>query len=194
MFKVPFGKGQKFGAGTSKAVDLILGGWNINYNLAMRGGFPVTIFAATQNTNSGRSPRGNARANRYQVQAEPSVRTVDRWFGDVTGTTFCAAGVNNGTCAYGVPALGEFGSAGVGTERAPGFFNLDSSIGKNFAITERHRIRVPGGTVQHSELGQLGRSGTGHHHSGKLRRHRKSDQLAAQHSVRLEVRVLGELT
>jgi hypothetical protein len=29
----------------------------------------------------------------------------------------------------------------VGTERAPGFFNLDSSIGKDFAITERHRIQ-----------------------------------------------------
>jgi hypothetical protein len=140
VFNVPFGKGQKFGAGTSKPVDLILGGWSLNYNLAKRGGFPVTIFAGTQNTNSGRSPRNDVRPNRYLVQAEPSVRTVDRWFGDVTASTFCTAGVNNGTCAYGVPALGEFGSAGVGTERAPGFFNLDSSIGKHFAITERQRI------------------------------------------------------
>lgn len=140
VFNIPFGKGQKFGAGSNKVVDLVLGGWNLNYNLAVRGGFPVTIWATTQNTNSGRSPRNNARANRYGTLAEPSVRTVDRWFGDVTATTFCAAGVNNGTCAYGIPALGEFGSAGVGTERAPGFFNLDSSIGKRFAITERHRI------------------------------------------------------
>ena len=72
--------------------------------------------------------------------AEPSVRTVDRWFGDVTATSFCAAGVDNGTCAYGIPALGEFGSAGVGTERAAGYFNLDSSIGKRFNITERQRV------------------------------------------------------
>jgi hypothetical protein len=71
---------------------------------------------------------------------EPSVRTVDRWFGDVTASTFCTAGVDNGTCAYGVPALGELGSAGVGTERAPGFFNLDTSLGKRFAITERHNL------------------------------------------------------
>jgi hypothetical protein len=140
VFNVPFGKGLKFGSGVGKAADLILGGWNINYSLAKRGGFPVTIFAGTQNTNSGRSPRNNARANRYGNLAEPSVRTVDRWFGDVTATTFCAAGVNSGSCAYGVPAPGEFGSAGVGTERAPGFFNLDSSIGKKFAISERHRI------------------------------------------------------
>ena len=140
VFNIPFGKGQKFGAGTNKTMDLIFGGWNINYNLAKRGGFPVTIRAGTQNTNSGRSPRGNARANRYSDYAAPSTRTVDRWFGDVTASSFCIAGVNNGSCAYGIPALGEFGSAGVGTERAPGFFNLDTSIGKRFNITERQRL------------------------------------------------------
>jgi hypothetical protein len=121
-------------------MDLILGGWNINFNLAKRGGFPVTIFASTQNTNSGRSPRGNARPNRYRVMAAPATRTVDRWFGNVTASNFCNPGVDDGSCAYGVPALGQFGSAGVGTERAPGFFNLDSSIGKRFNITERQRI------------------------------------------------------
>lgn len=140
VFNVPFGKGLKYGASASKAVDLILGGWNLNYNLAKRGGFPVTILASTQNTNSGRAPRGNVRANRYGVMPEASTRTVDRWYGDVTGTTFCAAGVNNGSCAYGIPALGELGSSGVGTERAPGFFNLDMSLGKKFQVTERQRF------------------------------------------------------
>lgn len=139
VYNLPFGKGQKFAPG-NKAMDLVFGGWNINYNMSLRGGFPVTIFAATQNTNSGRSPRGNARANYYRNLAEPSTRTVDRWFGDVSASSFCTAGVDNGTCAYGVPALGEFGSAGVGTERAPGFFNLDTSLGKRFAINERHNI------------------------------------------------------
>ena len=140
VYNVPFGKGMKFGSSSNKVVDAILGGWNVNYNMAVRGGFPVTIFAATHNTNSGRSPRGNVRANRYQNYPEPSVRTVDRWFGDVTASSFCTAGVNNGTCAYGVPAFGQFGNAGVGTERAPGFFNLDSSVGKRFNVTERQSL------------------------------------------------------
>lgn len=140
VFNVPFGKGKKFGSSSNKMMDAVLGGWNINYNLAKRGGFPVTIFAGTQNTNSLRSPRGNARANRYANYPEPTVRTVDRWFGDVTASSFCAAGVNNGTCAYGIPALGQFGNAGVGTERAPGFFNLDTSVGKRFSITEHQTL------------------------------------------------------
>ncbi len=140
VWNVPFGKGKKFGSGVNKAVDLALGGWNISYNLAKRGGFPVTVFAGSQNTNSLQTPRGNVRANYYRTMAEPTTRTVDRWFGDVTTSTFCTAGTDNGTCAYGIPALGRLGTAGVGTQRAPGFFNLDTSIGKRFNVTERQYL------------------------------------------------------
>lgn len=139
VFNAPFGKGQKFGSNAPKIVDLLFGGWNLNYNLAIRGGFPVTILMGATG-NSGRSPRGNLRANRYQNFTSTGNQTIDRWFGDITNTTFCGVGVNNGTCAYGAPALGQFGSAGVGTERAPGFWNLDTSIGKRFNITEKQRF------------------------------------------------------
>ncbi|MBY0503902.1 MAG: carboxypeptidase regulatory-like domain-containing protein [Bryobacteraceae bacterium] len=141
VWNVPYGKGQKFGASSNKVVDAVLGGWNVSYNLAKRGGFPVSLRAGAHNVNSGRAPRGNVRPNYYRPMAEPSVRTVDRWFGDVSASTFCASGVDNGTCAYGVPAGGELGSAGVGTERAPGFFNLDTSFGKTFNVTEKHRLQ-----------------------------------------------------
>ena len=80
------------------------------------------------------------RAPTATANCRPTVQTVDRWFGDISASFFCTSGVDNGTCAYGVPALGEFGNAGVGTERAPGFFNPDTSIGKRFAITECQNI------------------------------------------------------
>ena len=53
---------------------------------------------------------------------------------------FCAAGVNDGACAYGQPADGLFGNSGIGTERGPSYFNLDLSVGKKFNITERQYI------------------------------------------------------
>ena len=72
-------------------------------------------------------------------------RSCNRWsnFGAaakrvLAASSFCAAGVNNGTCSYGVPALGTFGTAGVGTERAPSYFNFDASVGKRFAVREGH--------------------------------------------------------
>ena len=38
------------------------------------------------------------------------------------------------------PALGTFGSAGVGTVRAPGYFNWDLGVGKKFNVTESQYI------------------------------------------------------
>ena len=139
LYAVPFGKGKKYGTSMNKAADLLLGGWNASYFLTDHSGFPVTITASTAQTNTGQSVRGNVRANYYQ-NLNVGTQTVDRFFGPVDATTFCAAGVNNGSCPYGVPALGTFGTAGVGTQRAPSFFNFDASIGKKFFITERHKL------------------------------------------------------
>ena len=63
-------------------------------------------------------------------------------FGDATAraSLFCAAGVDNGTCAYGQPADGQWGTGGIGTERGPGFFNVDFSVGKKFNVTEKNYL------------------------------------------------------
>ncbi len=139
LYSPPIGKGKHFGASMGRAADLILGGWSISYFLSTHSGFPVSINASAAQTNTGQSVRGNVRANYYRNMKVTS-QTVDRFFGPVDSTTFCAAGVDNGTCAYGVPALGTFGTAGVGTQRAPSFFNLDASIGKKFHVTERQYL------------------------------------------------------
>lgn len=78
---------------------------------------------------------GGWNANFYRNMSV-TTQTVDRFFGPVDASTFCAAGVDNGTCAYGVPAPGTFGTAGVGTQRAPSYFNFDASIGKKFNVKE----------------------------------------------------------
>lgn len=144
LWDIPVGHGKRFGSGMNKVSDLLLGGWGINYSLAARGGFPITVRTGTDLT--GQAVRGNVRANYYRkMTINESLRTVDNWFGLPTDTAarttfFCAAGVDNGTCAYGQPGQGFFGTAGIGTERGPGFFNLDLSIGKKFNVTERQYV------------------------------------------------------
>jgi hypothetical protein len=139
VYELPVGKGKPFGSSMNKAAELLLGGWNVNYFLSTHSGFPVTVNAGAHQNNTGQSVRGNVRANYYR-QLNVTSRTVDRWFGPVD-TVFCQQnGVDNGTCAYGLPALGQFGSAGVGTERMPGFFNLDASIGKKFYVSENNYL------------------------------------------------------
>src|SRR5207244_4013544 len=121
-----------------RAVDLVLGGWNVNFFSNAHSGFPVTVFAVSANS-FGRTPRGNLRANAYKPYVIPS-QTIDQFYGPVTAASFCAAGVNDGNCAFGRPADGTLGSVGVGTLRAPSFFNLDASIGKQFKVTERQYL------------------------------------------------------
>ena len=58
LFNLPFGKGQKFGASVPKAVDLVTGGWSINYMMAARTGVPLTVRAVDR---TGQAVRGNVR-------------------------------------------------------------------------------------------------------------------------------------
>ncbi|MGH9675408.1 MAG: hypothetical protein ACRD44_19730, partial [Bryobacteraceae bacterium] len=92
LYELPIGKGKTWGSGWSRPLDLVLGGWNVNYFLSAHSGFPVTIQAASHNT-GGRTPRGNVRANRYGPLDLSGTRTVDSWFGKVfTASDFCASG------------------------------------------------------------------------------------------------------
>ncbi len=137
-YTLPFGRGKQFASGMNRAADLILGGWNLNYFVSRHTGFPVSVTASTANT-GGRTPRGNVRANYYLPFTTTGTQTVDSFFGKVfTASDFCAAGVINGTCNFGIPAVGTLGNSAVGILRAPGYFNMDSSIGKKFNISEKN--------------------------------------------------------
>jgi hypothetical protein len=59
-------------------------------------------------------------------------RSAAHWFGTDPSATPCNKGVDNGICAYGRPATGTFGDAHMGTERNPGYQNVDLSLFKGF--------------------------------------------------------------
>jgi len=80
------------------------------------------------------------RANAYK----PFVITSQSWIsssGLYLGrrSAFCAAGVNDGTCAFGVPAVGALGNVGINTLRAPSFFNLTCPSERNSGYGETVR-------------------------------------------------------
>jgi hypothetical protein len=138
VYELPFGRGRRFGANWNRAADALLGGWSIESTLRAHTGFPVTIQV---NDTTNQAVRGGTRPNRYRP-LQLGARDVDAWFGP--GIPFCGAGVDNGSCAYGVPPNGVFGNAAVGTERAPGFFNLNASMGKRFPLSESRYFEFRG--------------------------------------------------
>jgi hypothetical protein len=133
-YDLPYGKGRSFGKNAGPLADLILGGWKAGLIVSAHTGFPVTVLSTDKSLQEAAHNDGYARPNYYRPSAHQN-RTIDHWYGT---TTVCTTpGVDNGTCNYGVPALGTFGNASKATEQAPGFMNTDLSVGKQFHLTER---------------------------------------------------------
>lgn len=131
---VPVGKDRAFAKGMSRAAELIFGGWNTSFLVLAHSGFPVTILGR-DNTNQ--AARGNVRANRYRSLTYQD-QSIDNWFG--AGNSFCTLGVDDGKCAYGDAALGQFGNSSIASEQAPSYFGFDATVGKRFKFGEKRSL------------------------------------------------------
>jgi len=63
-------------------------------------------------------------------------RSLNHWWGTDPSAIGCT-GPDNGACAYGVAydgGLPTFGTAGINTERAPGYRQVDTSLFKEFHL------------------------------------------------------------
>jgi len=138
-YAVPFGRGRDYGSHVNRFVDWAVGGWKVSMNAVLYSGFPVTMGSSLTNiTNNG----GGARANQYRPLIIKN-RSLAHWFGTDPTATPCtllpSVTGQNPLCAYGnevsSTTYGQqyaFGTAHVGTERAPGFRDVDVSAFKQF--------------------------------------------------------------
>jgi hypothetical protein len=173
-YNLPFGRGQLFGTHTNRALDLLVGGWTLSSTVIAFSGLPVTI-TANDNSNTGNySFFNNTRANQYRPLRIVN-RSIAHYFGTDPSATPCQS-TDNGICAYGAELPNTFGTARVGTQRAPGFEQIDSSLFKNFHIVEGHAISFradafnvfnfvsygnPNSSVNSSNFGQITSSKSG---------------------------------
>jgi hypothetical protein len=144
-YALPFGRGMQFGSHMDPIVDEAVGGWNLSGAVVMYSGFPLTMGSYEDYyVNSWAA---------HAIHFRPmhvAHRTVQNWFGTdpsaVPCTTFDASGntIDNGTCAYGVESFNGFGNAQNGSERAPGFRQVDLSGMKTFHITESQSLQLRG--------------------------------------------------
>ena len=67
-------------------------------------------------------------------------RSISNWWGTDPSATPCTGPTDNGVCAYGEAPTNTFGTAAIGTERDPGYYQVDSSLFKDFRITEGQSI------------------------------------------------------
>jgi hypothetical protein len=132
VYDLPFGRGRAYGSGANKGMDAVFGGWKLAASAILYSGFPVTIFG--KNNNGGINPYGFNRASQYGQMVIRN-RSLTNWFGtDPSATPCLGAGADNGICAYGNEGNLEFGSAHNGSERSPGYRQVDTSLFKDFHV------------------------------------------------------------
>jgi hypothetical protein len=131
LYRLPVGRGQTFFSNWGRAQELILGGWQINSIFNMHAGAPVNIIRS----NNGDKFYSGLRPD---VVANPTLpkdqRTLDKYFNTAAFDT------SRFTCQTCDPFAS--GNAGRNLLIGPGFINLNFSLFKEFAITERAKLQT----------------------------------------------------
>jgi Carboxypeptidase regulatory-like domain/TonB dependent receptor len=135
VYDLPYGRGRAYGANANGFLDAALGGWKFATTAILYTGFPVTLFG--QNNNEAQNSYGFNRANQYRPMIIRNRSLQDWWGNDPSAVPCSQSGVDNGTCAYGNEGTFQFGTGRVGTERAPGYRQVDMSLFKDFHIWEQ---------------------------------------------------------
>ena len=120
-YELPFGRGQRWL--TQGWVNKIAGGWQLNGILSAVSGTPFTVSSSSTALNS----PGNAQTAN---QVLPTVAIYGGLTPYFNTTAFAAT-----------TGAGVFGNSGRNILRGPGFFNLDSSLFRNFRINERFKLQ-----------------------------------------------------
>jgi hypothetical protein len=146
VYDLPFGRNRMFGGSMPLILDELVGGWKIGMTGVSYTGFPVNINTGTINS----SVNGNSQRSNHYRPLKIVNRSNSHWFGTDPSAVPCGTKTDpvtkivtiadNGLCAYGQPADGNFGTARPSSERAPGFQSYSASVTKDFTIWHEQQI------------------------------------------------------
>jgi hypothetical protein len=127
----------------AKHLRPLLSGWKLAQMAAFRSGFPFSVYAPSSQPYAG----GTILNNRANVD------------GSGLSTPIPVSGgyeIMN-LQSFSIPPQGELGSSGRNALRGPGFYNLDASVSRAFAVRESARLTLRAdffNVLNHANLGQ----------------------------------------
>jgi hypothetical protein len=163
VYELPFGKGRQFLSGSSRAADLILGGWQVSGIITLQTGpFLTPVFNGGDPSGTNAASRGSSRPDRVGSGTLDSP-TRDLWAdrnaflcpGRTVGATQfnCTVGVVPGRD---IAPIGRFGNSGVGIVNGPGTVGINAAMSKSFKLAERATLRLEGSFTNAPNLTNLG--------------------------------------
>jgi hypothetical protein len=151
-YELPFGKGKMFAGGAGRALDLIIGGWQITNTTNISSGLPFTAFANDCSALTDTGPCLPDKVGSFSMGAGDLVTSSNRtpyiqYFTPVSALGYSAASLTVGTdtCNLPRPTSGAFAMSACGRPgqvrrnsfRGPGGWKDDMSVAKNFHVGER---------------------------------------------------------
>ena len=134
VWYIPYGRGHRFGARSSKPVDFLLGAWEFAPIATAQTGLGLTV---TQSCTINLGGETTCRPNRLANGPLPNdLHTVDNWMDPAAFQILQPNPAQPGFTPNQV-----YGNSGVGILRGPGLFNIDFNLSKNFSISERQTVQ-----------------------------------------------------
>ena len=157
VYQLPFGKGKQFLGTANRLADLAIGGWELNAINTANTGIPLNVFYAPSTANdvtglpTNSEYRGTSMLRPNITGSIPNLtrtQSIQQYFGPAIGQ----AG-----SAFTLPTSDDpFGNLGRNAFRAPGLWQWDLGVTKNFTITERARLQFRSeffNLLNHTNLG-----------------------------------------
>jgi Carboxypeptidase regulatory-like domain len=122
IYKLPVGRGQQFARGSSRALDAVIGGWQISGLFRLTSGFPVTVDNGFSNFPTNFEMEGNAN----------KVGAVKTGVYTNTGTPNIFANGPNAINSFAPAYAGESGERN--NVRGAGYFGIDLGLAKRWVL------------------------------------------------------------
>ena len=157
VYQLPFGKGKQFLGSANRIADLAIGGWELNAINMANTGIPINVFYAPSTANdvtglpTNSEYRGTSILRPNLTGSVPGLtrdQSIAAYFGPAIGAA--------GSVFSLPPANAPFGNLGRNAFRAPGFWQWDLGVTKNFNVTERARLQFRSeffNVLNHTNLG-----------------------------------------
>jgi hypothetical protein len=154
IYELPVGRGKRYFTDMNRAMDFLIGGWQISNTTTYGTGLPFTptlqncgqvtdAGPCRPNKGSGSLPTGVTHANGSTYWYTP-IATLSQNLPEIASSPTDLTGMDDSCMSarpaagpYSLPACGQIGNAGFDSLRGPHAFYDDMALSKTFGITER---------------------------------------------------------
>jgi hypothetical protein len=132
--ELPFGKGKHFLGNASSALNRVVGGWEVTGYGRVSSGRPFTAFAGTNTVSNVNQSTANCNGC-GRGDGSPFLDSASGliWFFDPAERA-----------KFSAPGAGQFGNTGRNYFLGPHYFEMDASLLKRVAVTEKVNLEFRG--------------------------------------------------